>query len=104
MGEYAHAGSLDVEAEVETEAIEYLKSVTEKLRTEGLNARWRLRKGSPAHQLVELAQDTPQDIIAITTHGRSGLSRWVLGSITEALVRASGDPVLIIAPSQQQED
>jgi hypothetical protein len=50
------------------------------------------------HGVLELAQKGDQDMIVLTTHGRSGLSRWFLGSVTEAVVRASGDPVLIIPP------
>jgi nucleotide-binding universal stress UspA family protein len=43
-----------------------------------------------------LAQTTPDNLIAMCTHGRSGVKRWALGSVTEKVVRHSGDPVLVI--------
>ena len=52
--------------------------------------------GAPAHVIVELAQETPRAIVVMTTHGRSGFIRWILGSVTENVVRASGDLVLVI--------
>ena len=42
-----------------------------------------------------MAHEHDYDIIAMATHGRSGISRWVLGSVTETLVRTSGNPVLV---------
>lgn len=87
-----------IEAEIEREAVEYLKEVASLLEAKGLNASYKLLRGATAKAITELARETPQDIIALTTHGRSGLTRWVLGSVAEALVRASGDPVLVIPP------
>jgi nucleotide-binding universal stress UspA family protein len=95
---YPYPGSTDLEAEVEAEAIDYLKAVTDNLTEKGLNVNWKLLRGNAAATIVELARDTPHDLVAITTHGRSGITRWVLGSVTEKLVRASGDPVLVIPP------
>jgi nucleotide-binding universal stress UspA family protein len=52
--------------------------------------------GSGADEIIELAQSTPDNLIAMCTHGRSGVKRWALGSVTEKVVRHSGDPVLIV--------
>ena len=38
----------------------------------------------------------------MTTHGRSGLTRWMMGSVAEALIRGSGDPVLVVRPKELQ--
>ena len=57
--------------------------------------------GPPAQVIVEFGKKTPTDIIALTSHGRSGVGRWVLGSVTESLVRASGDPALVIPASSE---
>ncbi|MCH6546324.1 MAG: universal stress protein [Deltaproteobacteria bacterium] len=46
--------------------------------------------------MIDLARKTPHNLIAIYTHGWSGIGRWVLGNVTERVVRHSGDPVLII--------
>ena len=93
-----YTGYGKLEAEVEASAIGYLKSVAEPLEAKGLDVHWKLLKGGYATALIELANETPQDIIAMTSHGRSGLTRWVLGSVTESVIRASGDPVLVIPP------
>jgi nucleotide-binding universal stress UspA family protein len=52
--------------------------------------------GSGADEIIDLARKTPDNLIAMCTHGRSGVDRWVLGSVTEKVVRHSGDPVLVI--------
>ena len=52
--------------------------------------------GSAAGAILDLAQETPDSLVALTTHGRSGVERWVLGSVTDRLVRHSGQPVLVI--------
>jgi nucleotide-binding universal stress UspA family protein len=52
--------------------------------------------GSGADEIIDLARKTPDNLIAMCTHGRSGVDRWVLGSVTEKVVRHSGDPVLVV--------
>ena len=52
--------------------------------------------GSGADEIIDLGRNTPDNLIAMCTHGRSGVNRWVLGSVTEKVVRHSGDPVLVI--------
>jgi nucleotide-binding universal stress UspA family protein len=50
----------------------------------------------PASAIVGLARETPDSLVAMSTHGRSGVSRSVLGSVTDRVVQQSGDPVLVI--------
>jgi nucleotide-binding universal stress UspA family protein len=52
--------------------------------------------GSGADEIIDLARKTPDNFIAMCTRGRSGVERWVLGSVTEKVVRHSGDPVLVL--------
>ena len=52
--------------------------------------------GVAADEIISLGRKTPQSLIAMCTHGQSGIKRWVLGSVTETVVRHSGDPVLVI--------
>jgi len=79
-----------------TEATEYLQRVTEELKQEGLEARSELLKGSPAQGIVDLAARTPQSLIVMTTHGQSTLARWLMGSVTEEVVRITEEPILVI--------
>ena len=77
--------------------MEYLRRVKEKLLQEGVpSIEERLLHGQPAGAIVDLAQETQDSLIVMTTHGYSGLERWVLGSVTDRVVRHSGDPVLVI--------
>lgn len=97
---YTHAGFgamlPDFTEGVAHEATEYLERVSLHLGNKGLTVRHELLRGAAASALVHLAHETPRNLIAMTTHGRSGLSRWMMGSVAEALVRGSGDPVLVI--------
>lgn len=53
-------------------------------------------EGDAASELIDLAAGQPQSLIAISTHGRSGFGRWVLGSVAEKVVQNSRAPVLLI--------
>jgi nucleotide-binding universal stress UspA family protein len=53
-------------------------------------------EGSGPKEIISYARKTPKNIVAMCTHGRSGVKRWVLGSVTEQVVRHSGDPVLVV--------
>ena len=82
--------------QLEPQAVKYLQSVAQGLEWKELEVKTKAMRGSPTQALLNIAQETPNSIIAMTTHGRSGVSRWLMGSVSDAMVRASGDPVLII--------
>jgi nucleotide-binding universal stress UspA family protein len=54
--------------------------------------------GGAAAEIIDLAKRTTENLVAMSTHGRSGVGRWVLGSVTERVVRYSQDPVLVLRP------
>ena len=95
---YHPVGFPDMNEELRQEAREYLDEVAGDLRSRGIRVSTKLLDGPPAGAIIDYARQAPIDLIALTTHGRTGLSRWILGSVAEALVRASGDPVLVIPP------
>lgn len=82
--------------QLEPQAVKYVESVAQGLEWKGLKVKTKVMRGSPTQALLNIAQETPNSIITMTTHGRSGVSRWLMGSVSDAMVRASGDPVLII--------
>lgn len=82
----------------------YLDGAAQGFRRQGLTVQHRVLQGTPTHALLGLAHETAQDIIVMTTHGRSGLSRWLMGSVTEAMIRASGDPVLVIPSNTRSRE
>ena len=88
---------------MESEAREYMESTAEGLSREGIDVEWRVLVGHPTTIVLEQVRDIPHSIVALTTHGRSGLRRWLIGSLAENLVRSGGDPVLIVPPPEQIE-
>jgi nucleotide-binding universal stress UspA family protein len=82
---------------IKAEARDYLEKQTEELKKQGANkVSYVLEQGTSADQIISLGRKTPDNLIAMCTHGWSGVKGWVLGSITETVVRHCGDPVLII--------
>ncbi len=52
--------------------------------------------GDAATAIVEFIDNSPDSLVAMTTHGRSGLGRWALGSVTDRVVRHAAAPVLVL--------
>jgi nucleotide-binding universal stress UspA family protein len=57
-----------------------------------------VRSGAAAETIIEVALETEADAIVMSTHGRSGVSRWVFGSVTQKVLSAASCPVLVIPP------
>jgi len=76
------------------EAQAYLDRWCARLAERNLAVDCRLLSGSPAVALLDLLQ--PGDLVVMTTHGRTGVRRWLLGSVADKLVRAAPGPVLIV--------
>jgi nucleotide-binding universal stress UspA family protein len=86
--------------ELKKEAQTYLDGVMAGLRADGLQRVIATAlEGDPAGEIIDLARKTPNDLIAISTHGRSGIGRWVLGSVAEKVVQHSRGPVLLVRAS-----
>lgn len=82
---------------VKEEAQAYLDARVAALKEEGLpRVSSLLREGVGAEEIIRCAREHPDSFVAMCTHGRSGVKRWVLGSVSEKVVRHSGDPVLVI--------
>jgi nucleotide-binding universal stress UspA family protein len=85
-----------------SEASKYLAGKVEQLRVAGLSdVSSVLIDGSAegaAAEIIDLARKTKDNLVAMSTHGRSGVERWVTGSVAERVVRHSSDPVLLIRP------
>jgi nucleotide-binding universal stress UspA family protein len=84
---------------IRREAETYLDAKAEELRGEGLeHVSTTVLEGDPAGEIIDIARTTSENMIAMSTHGASGVGRWVLGSIAAKVVQYSGDPVLLIRP------
>jgi nucleotide-binding universal stress UspA family protein len=88
-------------ATLRAEALEYLERKAADLKSHGVKKVSLVTKeGLGADEIILFARQTSDNLVAMCTHGRSGVKRWMLGSVTETVVRHSGDPVLILrAPS-----
>lgn len=85
---------------IRKEAETYLDAKTQELRSQSLErVIWTAVEGNAADEIIDLAAKTPNSFIAMSTHGRSGLGRWVFGSVAEKVIHFSGDPVLVIRPA-----
>ena len=79
------------------EAMEYLQGIAEELRLLGVTkTKEMVLRGRADGTVVDLAYSIPNSLVAMTTRGRSGVGRWVMGSVTDRVVRHSGDPVLVV--------
>jgi nucleotide-binding universal stress UspA family protein len=85
----------DVEAR-RVDAEEYLAPLAAELRGKGIRAQTRVRRGEPSVEIVAVARESGADLIAMTTHGRSGLGRLVFGSVAEAVLRQAHLPVFLM--------
>lgn len=79
----------------------YLDTVAIPLRGKGLKVRVVIRDGDPASGILEFAHKEDVDVIVMSTHGRSGLSRVIMGSVAEKVVLTTKRPVMLVKPERQ---
>ena len=96
-----HVAFEDVEGR-RAQAEAYLAPIAQDLRSRGVRAETAVRRGEPAAEIVEGAREAGADLIAMTTHGRSGLRRLVFGSVAEAVLRAANVPVFLMRQTDRQ--
>ena len=73
----------------------YLAELAARLSAKGLEATTAIREGSPIDVILHHARETGCGLIAMSTHGRSGIGRLVLGSVAESVLRATAVPILL---------
>jgi nucleotide-binding universal stress UspA family protein len=90
-------GPAQYHEELKKVAETYLDGKAAGLRAEGFDSVVATAiQGDPASEIIDLARQTPNNLIAMSTHGRSGIGRWVLGSVAEKVIQHAQDPVLLI--------
>ena len=85
-------------------AAAYLEQVAARLRRENLTVTTRVTEGAAAEQVLQVATVQDVSLIAMTTHGRGGPARWVLGSVAESIVRDAAVPVLVARATNKATD
>ncbi len=86
------------------ESLAYLNRIAEKLRQEGVRVRTdAVERDMVPDAIVDYAREHDIDLIVMTTHGRSGISRLIFGSVAESVVRDAPCPVLLVRAELVQD-
>ena len=97
---YAHAFPGVNLSKAETEAVkqgeDYLKKIEDQLKAKGFTVDSHVRYGDAAEEILDHASQKDIDMIALTTHGRSGVKRFLLGSVVSKILRHSPKPVFLV--------
>ncbi|MFN8446176.1 MAG: universal stress protein [Caldilineaceae bacterium] len=89
----------DIEDNLIYQHQEELNKVAHTLQTEGFKVTVEVAVGNPSEMILERAKSGEFDMIAMATHGRSGLSRLLMGSIAEEVLHNAPIPVLLLRPT-----
>ncbi len=85
------------------QAGKYLRKVAADLKEKGATTKIIVAVGDDAEEIIKTADELNVDIIAMSTHGRSGISRWVFGSVTDKILRGGNRPVLVVKAPKETE-
>ena len=91
---------LDRESEVATE---YLAEASKRAAERGVPVSTRIARGSAAEAILAAADESGADLIAMTTHGRSGLTRWLFGSAATHILENAKVPLLVLRPKEGED-
>jgi len=100
----SHYGEVSISPEIyeetesarKSEAKDYLDQIKNRLKYEGTELHSEVLVGRVADSLADYTEKNDIDLILIATHGRSGVTRWVRGSIADKILRSSNAPVLMV--------
>jgi nucleotide-binding universal stress UspA family protein len=87
--------AIDWQARMIQRAEEYIDQLKQRLSDQGFIVDHHIPYGEPATKILEVCELYNYDLIAMSTHGRSGLGRWLMGSVADKVVRHSLTPVLL---------
>ena len=86
--------------QIKQEALAYLDKSAKVLRNKGVNVNCKVvvreDNTSSAEEIIKAEEDLGVDLVAMSTHGRRGISRWAFGSVTEKVLRGGNVPVLVV--------
>ncbi len=74
----------------------YLEKVGARLKRKGVTVRSEVRFGNAAEEIIKFADEISADVVAMSTHGRSGVSRWVFGSVADRVLHEGNTPILLV--------
>lgn len=88
---------------MQQEARQYLEKLRMGLQGKVSRVRWIIAEGRPSCAIANVAEDEKADLIVMGTHGRSGINRWIHGSVATSVTEDSQRPVLLVRPSLPQQ-
>lgn len=83
-------------AQIKKKTVGYLDKAGEGLRSKGAIVECKVGVGKAAEEINKAAEEIGADLVAMSTHGRSGLSRWAFGSVTDRVLRGGNRPILMV--------
>lgn len=94
------AHDITLHGALETRASDYLEQIAARLRGAGLKVSTHVETGEDrdSYTILEFAEELQPDLIAMSTHGRTGLGRAAFGSVAENVLRGTRVPLLLICP------
>ncbi|MCE5217377.1 universal stress protein [bacterium] len=98
---FAAGVSIDWTAQVES-ARDYMGGIRKRVMGEGVEAEWDVCQGDVAEEILRYCDQQDCDLIVMSTHGRSGLGRWVYGSIADRVLRHAKVPVLLVRATERE--
>ena len=84
-------------------AYEYLKSISDQLKKESITSHTVVTMGLPEESIIDYASNHSIDIIVMATHGRTGLKRWVYGSVADKVLRGACTSILLSQSFPEKE-
>mgnify|MGYP001168716405 CR=1 FL=1 len=94
----------DDQKKLDEESMTYLAKIAEPLRAKGFNVETVVRTGTVAEEIVNEAHESGANLIAMSTHTRSGVIRWAIGSVADKVIRLEGKiPVLAVQANEKDQ-
>ena len=90
--------------QIKRKSMDYLKKAGEVLKSKGVTVKTKVGVGNAADEIIKTADEINANLIAMSTHGRSGLSRWAFGSVTDRVLRGANVPVIIVRASREARE
>ncbi len=89
--------------QIQQQAGDYLNKIGEDMRSKRVSVKIRVGIGNAAEEIIKAADEIDVDLIAMSTHGRHGISRWAFGSVTDKVLRGGHKPVLVVRAPKNPE-
>ena len=82
---------------------DYLDTLGAGLKEKGIKASSRVIVGEPAKDIIRIADEIHADFVAMSTHGRSGIDRWTLGSTADKVLHGGNTPIMLVRSARDNE-